>query len=71
MKRHEKDIFRRYTGVTGMGIGAADESAPQPGRYAIVVYLREERDRPAGPQSIADVPLRFVVTGEIRPLAPR
>ena len=63
--RHRIALLDRFQAV-GLGIGKQD--ATEGGGYVIVVYLDSERDRPVGPVAVEDVPLRFEVTGEIRPL---
>jgi hypothetical protein len=62
--RHRSDITTRYRAI-GTGIGHA---LPPDEGYAIVVYLEREEHRPAGAVVIEDVPVRFEITGRIRPL---
>jgi hypothetical protein len=70
LRSHRSELARRYRGYLGSGIGAAHPSSAPPTPadrvYVIEVYLRSGRDRPRGPQSLAGVPIRFVVTGVIR-----
>ena len=70
--RDQDELRRRYSGVQGSGIGAADGARrpvrPEDPAHVIVVYLNSWRDWPKGPQSLHGVPLKFVVTGPIRAL---
>ena len=61
---HKRSILDTY-GALGVAIGQGD-SPDHP--YVIVVYLASEPDRPSEPVVVGGVPLRFEVTGEIRPL---
>jgi hypothetical protein len=60
-ERRKGEILATYNAV-GAGIGKEEDS------YTIVVYLATAKDRPEEPASVEGVPLRFVVTGPIRPL---
>lgn len=70
-KRHGDEILRRYNAV-GHGIGTVRKlqspPAPEDAVYVIVVLLRSASDKPKSPQQIGGVPLRFRVTGTVRPL---
>lgn len=70
-KRHGDEILRRYNAV-GHGIGAAGKRdhppAPEDEVYVIVVSLRSASGKPKSPQQIGGVPLKFLVTGTIKPL---
>ena len=70
-KRHSDEILRRYNAL-GHGITTARKlaspPAPEDEVYVISVFLRSPLDRPWRPQQIGGVPLKFRVTGTIRPL---
>lgn len=65
--RRKEEIIRRYNAV-GAGIG---RQGSEDNRYAIVVYLRSEADRPKEPVEMDGIPLRFEVTGSFHPLQQR
>jgi hypothetical protein len=56
---HKEEIIRRYN-AEGAGIGKQGSGDD---RYAIVVYLKSQADRPKAPVEIEGIPLRFEVTG--------
>jgi hypothetical protein len=62
LQEHREQIIRDYHAV-GVGVGAKDGSS---GEYAIVVYLKSERDVPSQPVTVDGVSIQFVVTGEFR-----
>ena len=64
--RHRDELLDRFQAV-GLGIGKRD--ADDGGGYVLVVYLDSERHRPEVPVSVEGVPIRFEVTGRVRPLA--
>lgn len=70
-KRHSDEILRRYNAV-GHGITTAGKlaspPAPEDEVYVISVFLRSPLDKPWRTQQIGGVPLKFRVTGTIRPL---
>jgi hypothetical protein len=60
--RHRDELVKTFNAV-GSGVGkesSADDS------FMIVVYLRSSRDAPSEPVLVEDVPLSFIVTGEIQ-----
>jgi hypothetical protein len=63
LDRHRDEIVRRFN-ATGSGVGKRD---PADDTHVIVVYLRSADDIPADPVFIEGIPVKFVVTGEIRP----
>ncbi|MFH8787041.1 hypothetical protein [Streptomyces roseoverticillatus] len=66
LDRHKAHILATYRAV-GVGIG----QATSPGTaYVITVYLQSSTDRPQEPVTMDGVPLRFTVTGPVRPLHP-
>lgn len=65
LQRSKEDLMRRY-GAVGVGVGNA---ADQTDGYAIVVYLKSAKDMPRAALTVESVPLKFVVTGEFKPLA--
>jgi hypothetical protein len=62
LQKHREQVIRDYHAV-GVGVGAKNGSS---GEYAIVVYLKSERDFPSQPVTLDGVSLKFVVTGEFR-----
>jgi hypothetical protein len=64
LARHKDEIMRTYQAV-GVGLG---KQSPTDQSYAIVVYLESARHRPQGPVSYEGIPVKFEVTGRIRPL---
>lgn len=67
LDRHREEIVRTY-GAIGSAVGKRD---PADDEYVIVVYLRSAEEIPPQPVSIEGVPVKFVVTGEVRPLRPQ
>ena len=63
LQRRKSEILETYRAI-GVGIGKEDDS------YRIVVYLETPGDRTGKPVSVEGVPLKFVVTGPIKPLLP-
>jgi len=63
LQRRKSEILETYRAI-GVGIGKEDDS------YRIVVYLERPEDRTDTPVSVEGVPLKFVVTGPIKPLLP-
>lgn len=61
-------LFSRYD-AEGLGISSKDQPRrhhdPKAPVYLIVVYLKDEEDRPDGEHAIDGVPIRFVVSGPI------
>ncbi len=64
LAQHKDEILKTYQAV-GVGIGKQNLSDKS---YVISVYLRSLNDLPAGPVSVDGVPLKFEVTGQIKPL---
>ncbi|MEV0388476.1 hypothetical protein [Nonomuraea sp. NPDC050643] len=64
---HRDELERRHPGTTGSGVGKVAADADPSRAYGIVVYVDDERHRPAEPQTVEGVPVVFVVTGEFRP----
>lgn len=65
LRQRKEGILRTYKAI-GVGIGKHE---PQGKSYGIVVYLESEQELPKeGAISIEGVPLRFEVTGRIKPL---
>ncbi|WP_116209639.1 hypothetical protein [Streptomyces olivoreticuli] len=70
LDRHKVHILATYRAV-GVGIGVGTGQATSPGTaYVITVYLQSSTDLPQEPVALDGVPLRFTVTGPIRPLHP-
>ncbi|WP_367140982.1 MULTISPECIES: hypothetical protein [Streptomyces] len=76
LDRHKVHILATYRAV-GVGIGVGTESGTGAGRatspgaaYVITVYLQSSADLPQELVVLDGVPLRFTVTGPIRPLHP-
>jgi hypothetical protein len=74
-ERHADEIMAAE-GVVGVGVGFTGPSTgrgigPEEERHVIVVYLERPKHRPEGPRSLEGVPVRFEVTGKIRPLPAR
>jgi len=67
LDRHRDEFVRTY-GAIGSAVGKA---ALADDEYVIVVYLRTAADVPPEKVSIEDVPVKFVVTGEVRPQGSR
>jgi hypothetical protein len=57
---HREEIVRRYQ-AAGTGVGRVRDE------FVIVVYLKSAKDRPQEPATVEGVPLKFEVTGEIKP----
>jgi hypothetical protein len=65
LEKRKDEILAAYRAV-GVGIGKQKPTDPS---YVIVVYLESRSDLPGGAVSIDGVPLKFEVTGPIRPLS--
>lgn len=55
--------------MVGFGISTVKLGAPvalSKKAFIIVVFLKSASDMPAGPQSLAGIPIRFEVTGTFR-----
>jgi hypothetical protein len=63
LQRRKSEILETYRAI-GVGIGKENDS------YQIVVYLETPENRTDEPVSVEGVPLKFVVTGPIKPLLP-
>ena len=62
-------LFSCYD-AEGLGISSTIPGTPRDPKepvHLIVVDLKDEEDRPDGEHAIDGVPIRFVVSGEIRP----
>ena len=57
--QHKHEIIDRFN-ATGAGIGKND---PTDDGYVIVVYLKTNKDLPAEPVILDDIPIKFEVTG--------
>lgn len=60
------DLDRDYPASVGHGVGVVvrDPERADGRAYGIVVYLREDRDRPRGRRFVDGVPVTFTVTGD-------
>jgi hypothetical protein len=67
LEKHDDELRARFPGVTAIGVGNAYEK-PWPrsdgdAAYLAVIYVERESDVPNEPQTIEEIPVRFVVSG--------
>ena len=63
LARRKQEILSKYKAV-GVGIGKEDPASPN---HVIVVYLKSQENKPTEKVDFEGVPLKFEVTGELRP----
>lgn len=62
LQMHKDEIMHTYQAI-GTGIG---KNFPADNSYVIVVYLANKKQQPLNPVVLDNIPLQFVVTGEIK-----